>query len=213
MTPDGRRQGRRGGGSAVSDIVVQALRGFTACSVSRLAGATRYETAARIAQVYCGRPPGRLRATGPEPRRRPRRRPGRRAGRRPAARRAQLHASCDQARDRAAEAHDHRGARRNLDGECRRRRHGVRCRSMKPTPTPTTPSPADRPRRRFLRSPQASTAQIPRTGRGAGLLRPPLPVLRRRRSTRRRQRRSRLRDPAVARTNPAFRHQERVRCA
>ncbi len=41
-----------GGDSDVSHTVVQALRGYTTGQVSRLAGATRYETAARIAQAY-----------------------------------------------------------------------------------------------------------------------------------------------------------------
>ena len=40
-----------GGSSAVSDAVLQRLRGSTTGAVSRLAGATRFETAARIAQA------------------------------------------------------------------------------------------------------------------------------------------------------------------
>ncbi len=47
-----RQQLRAGRDSAVSHTVMQALRGYTTGQVSRLAGATRYETAARIAQAY-----------------------------------------------------------------------------------------------------------------------------------------------------------------
>jgi putative cell wall-binding protein len=41
-----------GGSTAVSDSVLEQLRGFTAGGVNRLSGTSRYETAARVAQTF-----------------------------------------------------------------------------------------------------------------------------------------------------------------
>jgi putative cell wall-binding protein len=45
-----------GGTAAVSDAVLQELRGYTAGPVTRLAGESRYTTAARMAQVFWPQP-------------------------------------------------------------------------------------------------------------------------------------------------------------
>lgn len=45
-----------GGTAAVSDAVLQELRGYTAGPVTRLAGESRYTTAARMTQVFWPQP-------------------------------------------------------------------------------------------------------------------------------------------------------------